>query len=175
MSTVRIATATDAPSIARVHVTAWQAAYSEILPTEYLAALPIEERQRGWTNRLSQPFTPETMTLVVETESGVVGFASLGRCRDEDRAGERDGELQAINLEPAAWGKKLGLSLALECIAVMEQSFDSISLWVLEQNHRAIGFYESLGFVRDGDTKERQFGDATVTELRYIKTLRRGA
>jgi len=50
------------------------------------------------------------------------------------------------------------------------EGFKGISLWVLDSNQPAILFYEHLGFVSDGKTKEQVLGDV-VTEIRMIKKL----
>ena len=44
-------------------------------------------------------------------------------------------------------------------------------LSVLDANRRARAFYESLGYVDDGTSKEESFGSATLTVLRNRKML----
>jgi ribosomal protein S18 acetylase RimI-like enzyme len=46
----------------------------------------------------------------------------------------------------------------------------SITLWVLRQNERAIGFYRRVGYEFDGAEKTVPFGDASLREIRLSKS-----
>ena len=47
--TLRWATEADAREVAVVHVDSWRAAYANLIPSEVLAALSVEQRTAGWT------------------------------------------------------------------------------------------------------------------------------
>ena len=50
-----------------------------------------------------------------------------------------------------------------------DQRFIAFTLWVLEKNARARGFYEARGFRLDSSPKEETIGGLLLTELRYEK------
>jgi ribosomal protein S18 acetylase RimI-like enzyme len=45
-----------------------------------------------------------------------------------------------------------------------------ITLWVLQDNQRALGFYEKIGYRPDGAEKEIQLTGRSLTEIRLRKT-----
>src|SRR2546425_305336 len=90
---IRTATVSDAPAIARVHVSSWLSTYRGLLPDDFLASLS----EMNYTERWKRVITEGTSKVVVaEDAAEVVGFASGGR----ERAGEPgyEGELYAIDV-----------------------------------------------------------------------------
>ena len=165
---IRLATSEDAQQIAAVHVQSWQAAYRGLLPDDFLAALSVERRIRQWQSILSDP---ENAVPVYEADSQVVGFVSYGRCRDQDLNQDKVGEIYAIYLLPDCWGKGYGAALMSEALTrLQEQGYQTVSLWVLESNERAVRFYEQFSFQPDGATKvENRPGGLDLHELRFVK------
>jgi len=159
---VRDATPEDAEAIARVHVRAWQQGYAHVFPAEKLAGLDEAARARQWREGLESSWK----ALVIDDVSG---FASVGPSRDV--AGE--GELFAIYVSPEHWGTGRGRALMDAALAALrEAGFDEATLWVLEDNPRARRFYEAAGWRLDGATKEDEFLDTPVREVRYRTSLR---
>lgn len=159
---VRAAVPDDAEAIAAVHVRAWQAAYAHVFPPERLAGLDQAARARQWREGLESGWK----VLVTDDLSG---FAGMGPSRDV--SGE--GELYAIYVSPEHWGSGRGRALmdaALDDLRA--QGFDEATLWVLEDNPRARRFYEAAGWETDGATKEDDFLDTRVPEVRYRISLR---
>src|SRR5260370_7193719 len=88
---IRTATVSDAPAIARVHVSSWLSTYRGLLPDDFLASLS----EMNYTERWKRVITEGTSKVVVaEDAADVVGFASGGR----ERAGEPgyEGDLYPI-------------------------------------------------------------------------------
>ena len=52
-------------------------------------------------------------------------------------------------------------------IALKEDGFGSVKVWVLETNKRARTFYEKLGFSTEGLKKTEKRGDFELHEIRY--------
>jgi ribosomal protein S18 acetylase RimI-like enzyme len=158
--TVRLARPTDAAAIARVQVASWHAAYRDLIPATRLATYTIEARTLAWRRNLGVPGGPRT-TVFVE-DGGVRGFASAGRCRDADGAGE----LWALYVHPDAWGRGAGSALIGDALAALgARGFRLALVWVLAGNGRALGFYEGCGFRRDG-------GEKTEDELAQVRLRR---
>ena len=107
MRNPRIALANDAPSIARVHVAAWQTIYRGIVSDEVLDGLSSESLTDHWTEILSQS---NHHTFVVEEASGgIVGFADGGPERRGDLG--FTGELYSIHLLHEHRGRGIGKML----------------------------------------------------------------
>ncbi len=105
---IRTATSGDENQIAKVHIQAWQEAYKDLIPQEYLDSLPseLEERIDMWKRILANP---QRWAWVAETDRGIVGFVLFGPPRDENREGFI--ELGAIYLLASKKGKGIGFSL----------------------------------------------------------------
>jgi ribosomal protein S18 acetylase RimI-like enzyme len=166
-----IATLEDAPGIASAHIRSWREAYAHILDPDFLASLSIEARAEKWREILAKD---ESETWVVRTEGQVLGFVSHGACRDAG-ATLNQGEIFALYVDPRAWGKKVGLALLRHAIEQQRAAGrTAVSLWVLAENKRGIGFYESAGFLRVQDREHFfELGGRQVQEVQYM--LRDGA
>jgi GNAT superfamily N-acetyltransferase len=166
---VREAIAADADAIGRVQVETWRAAYTGLMPDETVASFDVEARQRMWREGLAREPRPGSATFVAELDGEVVGFASVGRSRDEEA--ENEGELYAIYLLPACWSRGIGRALLERAEESMRTfGFARALLWVLEGNERGERFYRAAGWTPDG-RKEDEFQGAQVEEVRYRKVL----
>lgn len=157
----------DIPAVSAARVLAWQRAYAGIVPQQHLDSMTIaadRERRLGYFRDPDNP----VQTLVGELGSSVLGFASVGPCRDDD-APVGSGEVQAIYLHPDAWGRGLGRALLGAGLALLaEQGRTPIYLWVLVGNARARRFYEIAGFVPEGAREQFTVQGGEVPEMRYL-------
>ncbi|GAA3806644.1 GNAT family N-acetyltransferase [Cellulomonas soli] len=163
--TIRIADEDDAAAIARVHVRSWQEAYAGIVPAGYLDALDVDQRSQSWSGYLRRGPKEHVRTWVAQTPSGIVGFLTLGPCRDEDaRRGER--EIYSVYLDPGTWGHGVARDLLRTALADLGSS-TRVSLWVLADNERARHFYRRHGFQPDGVERLDELGGVDLLEVRY--------
>ena len=162
---IRAAVPADAGSIARVHIDSWQTTYEGIVPAEYLADLSYVDRELRWKRILTSD-QPAATTFVAESESGdIAGFAHSGPER-EGNATYR-GELYAIYLLQEHQGRGLGRRLVSTAAqGLLDCGLTSMLLWVLEDNHRACRFYESLGG-QQVSLKIIEIGGKDLVELSY--------
>ena len=191
MITIRPATTADAAAIATVRADSWRAAYEGLIPAAALAEATGPASVRAYTESL---ITRSCAGILVaepppQTQPGpagpqecqVIGFASFGPERDAagqlgpppeaSPSGSTAGELYAIYVHPAYWGGQAGWQLLTEIVSrATAQRYASLSVWVLEDNHRARRFYERAGFAVTG---ESQVLDdlGGVTEIRYWRPL----
>lgn len=179
MITVRPARVEDADAIATVHVRSWQVAYDGIIPGEFLRALDVTSRAEHWRRNLTETETafgttaPTTVVAELGPDPEVVGFASLGRWRDQPEDSSR-GELWAMYAHPEHWGTGAGHALMTETTRRFELAgIDAAHLWVLEDNARARAFYERHGWAVEPVTRSEEIGGATVVERRYTLDLSR--
>ena len=163
---VRLATAEDADEIARVQERGWQAAYRHVFPVEQLDRGGFIYPWR-WRERLLPPPRGWT-TFVAERDGSVIGFASVGPSRDELGLGE----LFAIYVDPDAWSTGAGRALIEQAEEQLHGEYEVATLWVLEDNPRARGFYERAGWVPDGARKAEERWGVRAPEVRYRKRFR---
>lgn len=141
-----------------------------------LDGMTVEKRTERWTKILEvfHGADPEDgvhrgPTFVAETEDGdVIGFCSGGTNRD--KLGDAVGEIYALYVLKAYWGGDIGRALMDVATDEMFRRYETLILWVLTENHRAIAFYEKCGFVKDGATKTIKFGYDELPETRMQKS-----
>ena len=162
---IREAVQADAGAMARVHIEMWRTAYAGIVPDEHLAGLSYERREAVWVQILSRD-EPAQCNFVAETGGGeIVGFAGGGPEREGDRVYR--GELYAIYLLQEHQRRGIGRRLACAVArGLLSSGFDSMLLWMLEDNRPARRFYESLGGVEVG-RKAIEIGGADLVEVSY--------
>lgn len=167
---VRHATPRDAKAIADIHVATWQAAYKDLMPEEYLAKISVEKRLAYWKEAIE---FSEPQLLVATDGEEIVGFVGFDRSRD---AGTKStvGEVWAMYVAPAHWGKGAGLALwdgARE--GLKEEGCTQVTLWVLLGNERALRFYEqAAGFKREMPSlKTVAFGSVKLEEIRLKRAV----
>ncbi len=162
---IREANPADAGAIARVHVDAWRTTYAGIVPDEYLAGLSYQDGESRWARILTMD-KPAASNFVAEADGGeIVGLAGGGPEREGDRTYQ--GELYVVYLLEEYQRKGVGRHL-VSAVArrLLSDGFDSMLVWVLEDNHPARRFYESLGGEPIG-RKNRPTGGADLVAVSY--------
>ena len=133
-------------------------AYSGLLSQEYFdTAETLEkcvERAFKWRDNM----------LVAKDGDKVIGFAGYGKSR-YDNLGNA-GEIHSLYILQEYYGKKIGYGLMNAAVERLAE-FDRVVVRVLEDNERAIRFYERYGFRFDG-FKESVVLGAEQTVLRMI-------
>ena len=171
--TIRRATAEDAEALARLHVDAWRMAYRGLVPDSRLDGLDYERRAARFRERLGghglEAGPSKEETYVAEREGEVLGFVTLGDCRDADVDPARVGEIWGIYLAPRHWRQGAGTCLCRFAERLLaSRGCVEVKLWVLAGNSRARRFYEAMGFAADGATKVLDL-DAPLKAIRYGK------
>jgi ribosomal protein S18 acetylase RimI-like enzyme len=165
---IRRATPGDAGALAKVHVDSWRAAYRGLVPDSHLDNLDYERRSVRFRESLA---ASSEETYVAEENGKVVGFLTLGACRDEDVDREVTGEIWGIYLAPQHWRKGVGRLLCQRGEEILStRGYTIATLWVFEGNHQARQFYEAMGFETDGASKSLNVG-APLQAIRYRKQL----
>ena len=162
---IREAVPADAGPIAKVHIDTWRTSYAGIVPAEYLAGLSYSDREAVWAQILTR-HRESQCNFVAETGGGeIIGFAGGGPEREGDEIYR--GELYAIYLLEAYQRRGVGRRLACAVAhGLLSAGFDSMLLWVLEDDRRARRFYESLGGEPVG-RKSIEIGGAALVEVSY--------
>jgi ribosomal protein S18 acetylase RimI-like enzyme len=164
------ASAHDCRAIAEVHVEAWQHAYRDMLPAQYLSSLSIWERQTMWQGLVQH--SPERL-FVAKSDEQVLGFVAFGACRDPGAAADC-AEIWAVYVKPSAWSSGIGCALWLSAWQQLrDEDYRRVSLWVIEHNLRAIRFYRKAGFVLDTATAKQSLdiNGTVLAEVRYVRAI----
>jgi ribosomal protein S18 acetylase RimI-like enzyme len=165
--TLRDARPEDAAKVAEVHVRAWQVAYRGLLPDDDLDGLRAEDRAARYTFHLVGPEHPATTVALEDGE--IRGFVTTGPARG---CAQTVGEVYAINVDPAAWGRGVGRALMAHARArLAERGCTEALLWVLVGNVRAERFYRADGWRADGTQRDDEVWGVRVSELRYRRRL----
>ena len=166
---VRPARETDAPAIARVQLTTWQAAYAEVLPPTALALDP-EDVRSAWSQAISAPPSPYHRVLVALDAGEVVGFAACEPAPDEDLDGAA-GELSALLVTPERGRRGHGSRLLAAAVDLWrEDRVGTAVTWVFDTDTVVAGFLESAGW--GPDTTVRSLGaDGTEVHQRRWQTV----
>jgi len=152
--TVRIAPARvgDAEALTDLHLDVWEEAYADLMPASVFTERRARraERVASWRGIIASGSSDNL--LAWSADSRLLGFSSTGTGRDPD-ADLPPLELMALYVRASSYGIGLGHVL-LDAALGSSPAY----LWVLDRNHRAIGFYERHGFAFDGATKPEDVG-----------------
>ncbi|WP_051549475.1 GNAT family N-acetyltransferase [Nocardioides sp. URHA0032] len=160
LSDLRLRTAVPADAVAgaTMHAACWREAYGP-----YVDAALLEERLADtarWVAAWTRHLVDGPPRVLAETSGDLIGFSVVGPTRDEDAATPT--ELYAIYTRAAYWGTGLG-QLLWDAVRPDEPC----SLWVLEANARAQGFYRRNGFEPDG--AREHYAGLDASEIRMVR------
>lgn len=139
-------------------------------PQEHLDQLDVGRRAEVWAHLISSADEHSRTYLAELDGGGIIGFANAAPSRDADASDH--GEIPAVYVHPDSWGAGTGRALMEAARAWLVQAgFRSASLWVLADNIRARGFYETDGWRTDGTVKHYESRGFPVVEVRYDRPL----
>ena len=165
---LRLATAEDAPVIARVHLDSWRATYRGIVSASFARTRTYRRTTARWREFLA---TTASETYLVQSGDKTAGIVTLGGARDTDVDAGHTGEIWGLYLSPTHWRKGIGRQVIAEAERMLKsQGYQVVVLWVLEANDRARRFYEAMGFAADGASKDVDMG-GPIKAVRYRKGL----
>jgi GNAT superfamily N-acetyltransferase len=161
---VRPAVVEDARGIASVHVRSWRSGYRGLLRDDTLDGHSVEARERRWTDLLRRG-DGGAFTLVASAGGTVAGFCSVFAPGRDPDAGPRTAEIAALYVDPARWREGVGAALLSRALdALPADAWDAVTLWVIDGNGAARGFYERFGFAPDGASRRDAIGPAGLED-----------
>lgn len=172
---VRAARPGDAEAIARVHVRSFLATYPQYPATHRSAGRGRPGREKVWAEIIEEQ--GDRVALVACESERIVGFALVGGspARADDQAPW--GELSSIHVDPEWTGSGTGTRLLDEAVKWLANAgYETATLWVVEDNHRARRFYENQGWGADGTRRRERLavgeedGDSVVV-VRYRRDI----
>jgi GNAT superfamily N-acetyltransferase len=140
---------TTAPATFRLAVPSERAALEELQRRASLIYEEDREALLAHPDAIELPLEQITdgRTIVAERAGELLGFAVVLR-RDDG-----DAELDGLFVEPVQWRHGIGRAL-IEQAERLATADGAASLWVIA-NTRALGFYDSCGFVTVGEVATR--------------------
>ena len=147
--TIRPATPADVDEVTRIYIDSWNAGYGELLSRADRTVTPdLVER---WSHDLARP-APHRW-WVAERMGSIVGVVGIGPSRDP--VDHQLGELDTIAVDTPHWRAGIGralMSLALQYL--VSDDYSEAIVWTVEGYERGIGFYEAMGWRRDGGVRD---------------------
>lgn len=138
--TVRTARPSDAEEIANVHDHSWREAYRGIIPGKELERMIFRRGPRWWQSAVRRG----SNILVLDFDETVIGYATYGRNRTKSIPCR--GEIFELYMTPEFQGLGFGRRLFKAARADLARyNCDSVVVWALADNTRAIDFYRYLG------------------------------
>ena len=169
--TLRLANPSDAYALAEMHVANLAGSLSRgLLPDDFLDGLTVEAHAERWQQILTS--SPRQTWVACEADR-VVGFVSVGICRDDDALPDRTGEIYGLYVHPDKWRLGIGALLMAQAVHALKLAgYADATLWVLRGNRRARDFYEASGFVPDGAAKiDTNAAGISFDEVRYRRPI----
>ena len=149
--TIRNAREEDAEGIAEVHDAAWRDAYRGIIPGRELEKMIARRGPRWWHSAIVR----RSRLVVLDFDETIGGYASYGRNRVPSMP--YGAEIFELYIAPEFQG--LGFGRRLFNVARRRPrsttATESLLVWALSENDRAIAFYNKLGgkFVREAQER----------------------
>jgi GNAT superfamily N-acetyltransferase len=133
----------DAAALAQVHVRSWCETYPGLLPAQYLERMSEAAHAKRWRRQLSHARTGEVV-LAAEGPGGLTAYCAGAILALDDG----EAEIFTLYLLKAVQGAGLGRRLFEMAARVLEaRGARALTVWVLNRNLRARGFYAHLGGV----------------------------
>lgn len=172
---VRPASPTDSPEIARIQIETWRTAYEAILPPQVLSSLDQDTFAAQWLASVSEPPSLHHHILVAMEGESRVGFAAFGPDADrqpEDPDPDSTAAITVLLIEPR-WGRRGHGSRLLAAVADLARADGVTRLvaWAAAGDTASLQFYRGAGWESDGLRRELDTGVGTVAELRLHASL----
>ncbi|NTS76788.1 GNAT family N-acetyltransferase [Catenovulum sp. SM1970] len=161
--TIRLAQQTDVAAIAHIHVQSWYWAFDGLMPDDYIKGFTEQKRQAEWQTILDN----QTETVWVATiGQQVVGFLSYPAPQNNKLL------LNKLYLLPQYAGLGLGQKLMAKFDAIAKDlAVSHLQLYVLDNNEKAIRFYQKHGFAFASGQLEEEFNGQLIIDKLMEKPL----
>lgn len=162
---LREATSNDVIGIANLHAKNWQQNYRGAFSDAFLDNDVVGERLEVWTKRFRTANSNQLVTLA-DDRGKILGFVCIFLADHEAYGTLLDNLHVASSAQNLGIGTRLMASVAKKCSMVDPDS--GIYLWVLQQNKKAIDFYEALGGNFIELVEGIEVGNQKVLKCRYF-------
>ena len=161
---IRKAIPGDEQVMAYIQTESWKAAFVDILsPEELERCTNLQKAEQMYYGVLRR----DGCNMAIELVDGKPHcIAAWGKNRCD--LGDTVGELICIHSLQNNWAKGYGSAMMEYVLAQLQQAqYESVILWVFEENTRARKFYEKHGFAL---TEQKKLANG-IAELMYLKKI----
>ena len=166
MNNIRIRQAIpgDEQVLAYIQTESWKAAFVDILsPEELVRCTNLQKAEQMYHGVLRREGCNMAIELVNDQPHCIAAWGT-NRCD----LGDAVGELICIHSLQNNWAKSYGSAMMEYVLAQLQQmNYESVILWVFEDNKRARKFYEKHGFEL---TEQKKLANG-IAELMYVKNF----
>lgn len=143
----------DLDAAVQLIVETWHDSYRGLIPDEKLDRMTIENLRPGWKVHLeSNPHRIHNIGIF-ENDS-LLGVCGVGKARE---ALGYDCELWAMNVPLRSQRRGVGRALMQESLRRMKDlGHRSLYLYCIDQNQKALAFYQAMGGRLDGRSAQRE-------------------
>ena len=161
---IRKAVPGDELVLAYIQTESWKAAFAGILsPEELERCTNLQKAEQMYHNVLCREGCNMAIELVDDHPHCIAAWGT-NRCE----LGDAVGELICIHSLQNNWAKGYGSAMMEYVLAQLRQAnYESVILWVFEENIRARKFYEKHGFTL---TEQKKLANG-IAEVMYIKNV----
>ena len=174
MIKIRYAEAKDIEDMIDVNLKTWRTTYASIIDEDYLLEREKDKERENRVKRDKDNFGRLEVEgrkfykcVAIDNEK-VIGTATYGKCRQEDRYGLTNaGEIYAIYIlkeyQQRGIGKKL-INFAVNDL--INENYDKVVIWALKDNPN-VKFYKKIGG-NSKLTRNIQIGKQTLEEIGFV-------
>lgn len=163
MGSFRPAIPKDYKAIAALHAKSWQENYRGTFSDAFLDDAVIDDRLAVWKDRFAIP-KENQFVYVAEVENSVVAFI----CAYLDKDPTYGTLIDNLHVHSEFIGQGIGERLIIEAAKFLRANDkQSMYLWVLTSNTKAIKFYRRMGGIPMETVRDFDIGDRKIVKTRY--------
>ena len=148
----------DQEQMAHIKIDGWKNTYDKIIASKYLNELDYQKQTERYIDSFEEY---KDLVLVAVKDEEVLGYSCFDLNEKEDKF---DAELVSLYIKSGETGKGIGTSLVKETAKeLMTHGKKNMIIWCLDENKKAIKFYEKLGGKKI-ITREAKIGDQIYNE-----------
>jgi len=164
MISMSIAKSKDADELSKLYYQCWCETYPAILGENSLKKVSVEQFAEQFRKTRCRDI------ILGRLDNHLVGFCSYGPCREEGSLKDT-GEVYGVYVLNAYKKQGEGRRLLHEAIRQLRRDeYNTVEVWILEDNSEAVAFYEALGFISTDKTR-RYAPRSSFTERCYFRNI----
>lgn len=141
MISMSIAKSKDADELSELYYECWCETYPAILGENSLKKVSKEKFAEQFRQTKCRDI------ILGRLDSHLIGFCSFGPSREEGTLKDT-GEIYGVYVLNAYKNQGEGRRLLHEAVRQLRrEEYNTVEVWILENNHDAVAFYEALGFI----------------------------
>jgi ribosomal protein S18 acetylase RimI-like enzyme len=157
--------------IAPLHAASWKSAYRGIMPDHFLDYVVDGERLSHWQRRVRELQAGGGEIYLARVNNEPVGFLCI-EANDLAETGINGAYVNNLHVLPHLKGKGIGTALLDHGATwARKHGYDSLFLFVFEDNHNARAFYKANGWHAVARIMSELPDGAMAAELRLVKYI----